>query len=244
MLWVAVGSKKVYDACLKRNYKYGISLEVQWLRLSLVQKLRFLLPRFLKATQNSQRRKKSCKFTWCGYIFPASPKTRGSNKHPRMCHAVIRNQSQNFDSLQIMISQKSTNSLGSSVQSLSCVQLFLTPWTAARQDSLSITNSWSLLKLMSIELVIPSNRLILCHPFSSCLQSFSASGSFPMSQFFTSSGQSIGASASVSVLPMNIQDWFPLGWTGLISLQSKALARIYSNTTVQKHQFFRAQLSL
>ena len=73
-------------------------------------------------------------------------------------------------------------------------------------------------------------------PFSSCLQSFPASGSFPMSQFFTSGGQSIGT--SVSVLPMNIQDWFPLGWTGWISLQSKGLSRVFSNTTVQKHQFF------
>ena len=79
-------------------------------------------------------------------------------------------------------------------------------------------------------------------PFSSCLQSFSASGSFPMSKFFASGGQSIGVSASV--LPMNIQDWFPLGWNGWISLQSKGLSRVFSNTTVQKHQFFSAQLSL
>ena len=81
-------------------------------------------------------------------------------------------------------------------------------------------------------------------PFSSCLQSFPASGSFPMSQFFTSGGQSIGVSASASVFPMNIQDWFPLGLTGWISLQSKVLSRVFSNTTVQKHQFFGAQLSL
>ena len=80
-------------------------------------------------------------------------------------------------------------------------------------------------------------------PFSSCLQSFPASGSFPMSQLFTSGGQSIGVSTSASVLPMNIQDWFPLGWTGWISLQSKGLSRVFSNTTVQKHQFFSAQLS-
>ena len=91
-----------------------------------------------------------------------------------------------------------------------------------------------------------------CHPtiscsvilFSSCLQSSPASGSFPMSQFFASGGQSIGVSASASVLPINIQDWFPLGWTGWISLQSKGLSRVFSNTTVQKHQFFNAQLSL
>ena len=80
-------------------------------------------------------------------------------------------------------------------------------------------------------------------PFSSCLQSFLASGSFPMSQFFASGGQSIGVSASASVLPMNTQDWSPLGWTGWISLQSKGLSRVFSNTTVQKHQFFSAQLS-
>ena len=81
-------------------------------------------------------------------------------------------------------------------------------------------------------------------PFSSCLQYFPASGSFKMSQFFTSGGQSIGVSASTSVLPMNTQDWSPLGWTGWISLQSKELSRLFSNTTVQKHQFFGAQLSL
>ena len=81
-------------------------------------------------------------------------------------------------------------------------------------------------------------------PFSSCLLSFPASGFFQMSQFFASGGQIIGASASASVLPMNIQDWFPLGWTGWISLQSKGLSSIFSNTTVQKHQFFSTQLSL
>ena len=81
-------------------------------------------------------------------------------------------------------------------------------------------------------------------PFSSCLQSFPASGSFLMNRFFASGGQSIGASASASVLPMNIQDWFPLGWTGCMSLQSKQLSRVFSNTTVQKHQFFNAHLSL
>ena len=81
-------------------------------------------------------------------------------------------------------------------------------------------------------------------PFSSCLQSFSASESFPMSQFFASCGQSIGALPSASVLPMNIQDWFPLGWTGWNSLQSKRLSRVFSNTTIQKHQFFGPQLSL
>ena len=81
-------------------------------------------------------------------------------------------------------------------------------------------------------------------PFSSHLQSFPASGSFQMSQLFASDGQSTGGSASASVLPMNTQDWSPLGWTGWISLQSKGLSRVFSNTTVQKHQFFSAQLSL
>ena len=81
-------------------------------------------------------------------------------------------------------------------------------------------------------------------PFSSCLQSFPASGSFPKSQLFTSGGQGIGVSASPSVLPMNIQDWFPLGLTSLISLQSKGLSKVFSNTTVQKHQFFGPQPSL
>ena len=81
-------------------------------------------------------------------------------------------------------------------------------------------------------------------PFSSRLQSLPASGSFQMSQLFTSGGQTIGISASTSVLPMNTQDWFPLGWTGWISLLCKGLSRVFSNTTVQKHQFFSAQLSL
>ena len=81
-------------------------------------------------------------------------------------------------------------------------------------------------------------------PFSSHLQSFPALRSFPMSRFFISDGESIGVSASASVLPMNIQDWFPLGWTGWITLQSKGPSRVFSNTTVQKHQFFGAQLSL
>ena len=130
----------------------------------------------------------------------------------------------------------------SSVQSLSPVRLFATPWTAARQASLSITNSRSSLKLMSIELVMPSKHLILCAPLFSCLQSFPASGSFPMSQFFASDGQNIGVSASI--LPMNIQGWFLLGLTSLIFLLSKGLSRVFSNTTVQKHQFFCTQLSL
>ena len=109
--------------------------------------------------------------------------------------------------------------------------------------SLTITNSRSLLKLNSIERWCHPTISSSVVPFSSHLQSFPASGSFPMSQFFESGGQNIGISVSASVLPMNIQDWFPLGWTGWISLQSKGLSRVFSNTTVQKHQFFNAQLS-
>ena len=132
----------------------------------------------------------------------------------------------------------------SSVQSLTRVWLFVTPWTAACQAFLSITNSQSLLKLMSIELVMQSNSLILCHPLLLLPSILPSIRSFPMSQFFTSGGQSIGVSASASVLPMNIQDWFPLGWTGCIFLQSKGLSRVFSSPTVQKHQFFGTQLSL
>ena len=111
--------------------------------------------------------------------------------------------------------------------------------TAACQASLSITNSWSLLKFMSSELVIPSNHLILCCPLLllPSVFHFLASRSFPVSQFFTSGGQSIGASAWS-------QDWFPLGLTGLISLQSRGLSRVVSSTTVWKHQFFGARPSL
>ena len=116
------------------------------------------------------------------------------------------------------------------VQSLSPVRLFATPWTAAPQASLSFTISQTLLRLMSIEWMIPSNHLILV-PFSSCPQSFPASGSFPINQLFASGGQSIGALVSASVLPMNIQGSFLLGWTGWISLLSKGLSRDFSNTT-------------
>ena len=98
--------------------------------------------------------------------------------------------------------------------------------------------------LMSIESMMPSNYPSSAIPFSSCPQSFPASGSFPVTQFFTSGGQSIGVSASASVFPMNIQGWFPLGLTGLISLLSKGLSRVFSITTVRKHQFYGAQPSL
>ena len=130
----------------------------------------------------------------------------------------------------------------SSVQSLSRVQLFATPWTAARQASLSITNSRSSLKLTSIESVMLSSSSSVI-PFSSCPQSLPASESFPMSQLFAWGGQSTGVSASASFFPKNTQDWSPLEWTGWISLQSKGLSRVFSNTTVQKHQFLGAQFS-
>ena len=120
----------------------------------------------------------------------------------------------------------------SSVQSHSHGKLFATPGTAARQASLFFTISPNLLKLMSIESVMMSNHLIHCHHL---LQYFPASESFQISQFFSSGGQSIVVSASASVLPMDIQDWSPLGWTGWISLQSKGLSRVFSNITVQKH---------
>ena len=106
-----------------------------------------------------------------------------------------------------------------------------------------ITNTQSLLKLMSVESVMPSNHLIFCRPLLLLPQSFPDSESFPMSQFFASGGQSIGVSALASFLPKNTQDWSPLEWTGWISLQSKGLSRVFSNTTLQKHQFFSAQLS-
>ena len=128
-----------------------------------------------------------------------------------------------------------------SVQSLSPVQLFLTPWTAARQVpcpsptpracSISCRLSWCCHPIISSSAI----------PFSG-LQSFSASGSFPISQFFASGGQSIGASTSASALPMNIQGWFPLVSTGLIFLQSKGLSRVLSSTTVWKHEFFDSSL--
>ena len=114
------------------------------------------------------------------------------------------------------------------VQSISPVQLSATPWTAAHQALLSSTVSWSLLKLMSIDSWCYLTLSFSVVRFSSCLQSFPASGFFPMSQLFTSGGQSIGASASASFLPMNIQGWLPLWLTGLISLLSKGLSRVFS----------------
>ena len=127
--------------------------------------------------------------------------------------------------------------------SCSVVSDFATPWTTAHQIYLLFTISQSCTNSCPLS--------HWCHPtispsviaFSSCPQSFPASGCFQMSQLFASGGQSTGASASASVLPMNILDWFPLGWTDWISLLSKGLSRVLFNTTVQKHQFFGAQLS-
>ena len=132
----------------------------------------------------------------------------------------------------------------SSVQLLSHVWHFATPWTEAQQASLSITNSWSLLKLMSIESVMPTNHLILLCPL------FLLPSIFPSIRVFSNDSvlhirwPKYWSSASASVLPMNTQDWSHLGWTGWLSLQSKGLSRVLSNTTVQKHQFFSTQLSL
>ena len=145
-----------------------------------------------------------------------------------------------YDSKNLSISSR-LSSLFGSVQLLSRVLPFATPWIAAHQASLSIINSRSFLQLISIKSVTPLNHL---NPFSSHLQSFPASGSFPRSLFFPPGGQSIGVSASASVLSINIQDGFPLGWTGWIFLQSQGHSRVFSNTAVQKHQFFGAQLSL
>ena len=130
----------------------------------------------------------------------------------------------------------------SSVQSFSRIWLFVTPWTAACQASLSPTPEAYSKSCPSSQWYHPTVSSSVV-PFSSHLQSFPASGSFPVSQFFTSVGQSIGVSAWASILLLNIHDWLPLRWTGWISLQSKGLSRVFSNTTVQKHQFFGPQLS-
>ena len=131
----------------------------------------------------------------------------------------------------------------SSVQSLSHVRLFLTPWIAACQASLSVTNSRSLLKLMFINLMMPSSHLIFCCSLLLLPPIPPIIKIFPVSQLFAWGGQTIGISVSASVLPMNTQDWFPLEWIDWISLQSKRLSRVFSITRVEKHQFFSAQLS-
>ena len=131
----------------------------------------------------------------------------------------------------------------SSVQSLSSVWLFATPWIAARQSSLSLTNTRSSLRLTSIQSVMTSSHLILWHPLLFLPQSLPASESFPMSQLFPWGGQSTGVSASASFPPKKCQGWSTLEWTVWISLKSKGLSRVFSNTTVQKHQFFGAHPS-
>ena len=131
----------------------------------------------------------------------------------------------------------------SSVQSLSHVRLFATLWTTARQASLSITNSRSLPKFMSIESGMPSRHLILCHPLLLLPPTPPSIRVFSNESVLHIRWQSVGASTSASVIPKNIQDWFSLELNSLISLQSKGLLRVFSNTTVQKHQFFNAQFS-
>ena len=127
------------------------------------------------------------------------------------------------------------------IQLFSCAWLFATPGTVAHQASLSITISQSLLKFMSIKSVMPSNRLIPCHPLLILPSIFPRI--FSNESVLCIRWSNIGSSASASVLPVNIQDWFPLRLTGLISLQSKGFSRVFSNTTVQKHQFSDTQLS-
>ena len=131
----------------------------------------------------------------------------------------------------------------SSVQLLRCVRPFANPWIAACQATLSITNSQSSFRLSSIESVMPPSHLILCRPLLLHPQFLPASESFRMSQLFAWGGQSTGVSALASFLPKKSQGWSPSEWTSWISLQSKGLPRVFSNTTVQKHQFFGAQPS-
>ena len=128
--------------------------------------------------------------------------------------------------------------------SVVCVWLFVTAWTGAHQASLSITSSWSLFKLMSIESVMPPNHLILCPPLLLLPPIFVSIRVFSNESVLRIRWPKYWSFSFSISLPMNIQDWFPLGWTGWISLQSKGLSRVFSNITVQKHQFFGAQLSL
>ena len=131
----------------------------------------------------------------------------------------------------------------SSVQSLSCVQLFATPWIAARQASLSITISQSSLRLQSIESVMPSSHLILCNPLLLLPPILPSIRVFSNESTLRMRWPKYGVSALASFLPNKSQGWSPSEWTGWISLQSKGLSRVFSNTTVQKHEFFGARLS-
>ena len=141
-------------------------------------------------------------------------------------------------------SQHNVSSHCCCVQSLSPVRLFATPWTTARQASLSFTVSWSLLKFISIESIMLSSQPILYCPLLLSPSIFPNISVFSSESAFLIKWPKYWSLISASVLPMNTHDWFPLGWTGWISLQSKGLSGVFSNTTVQKHQFFGAQLSL
>ena len=148
----------------------------------------------------------------------------------RECKSQIHNQiKQNCDQM------KCLEDIFVVVQSLSDGQLFATPRTAALLASLSFVISQSLLKLMSVELVMPSNHIILCRPLLLLPSVFASIRVFSNESLFASGDRSVGASASVLVPPMNIQDLFPLGLTGLISLQSKGLSRVFFSTAIQKH---------
>ena len=173
-----------------------------------------------------------------------------SSKSPSKIHKLCFKNYQSRLTIQVTVQTSEVNNhvILNSVQSLSHVQLFATPWIAACQISLSITNSWSLLKLMSIEAVMPCNHLILCWPLLLPPSIFPSTRVFSESQFFASGGQSTGVSASTPIFPMNIQDLFPLRWTDLISLQSKGLSRVFSNTSskasILRHStFFIVQLT-
>ena len=159
---------------------------------------------------------KECYFSWVNPMYPRKQRTS------------------NWVRVKVIGRELSSSSINkfSSVQLLSHVRLLETPWTAACQVSLSI------------ESVMPSKHLILCHPLLLLPSIFPSIRVFSDESVFISGGQSIGMSASASVLPTDIQDWFPLGWTGWLSLLSKGLSGVFSNTTVQKRQFFSAQLSL
>ena len=172
---------------------------------------------------------------WCKLEWRLIVKTK--------CHKFL---SKLMDQLKVLkqLGDNECYSRNNSCCSLICVWLFATPWTAAFQSSLSFTISQSMFKLMSIELVIPWNHLILCRPLLHLPSIFPASRSFAISRLFAAGGQSIGASASAPFLSMNIQGLFPLEMTGLNSLLSKGLLRVFFSTTVWQHQFFIAQPSL
>ena len=150
----------------------------------------------------------------------------------------IQNYKTEKDTTKNTLSSKAVPQSQQSVQSLSHVWLFETPWTIEHQASLSITNSLSLLKLMSIESVIPSNHLILCHPFLLMPSIFPSIRVFSNESVLRIRWPNYLVSASASVLHIYIQDWFPLGWSGWISLQDKGLSRVFSNT-IQKYWSIR-----